>query len=430
MDPSSTPDLSAASFCLTFLERFPGCTGFRHTNTERRGEEPGGETPLEEDEAGVWDLATANAFELRFLAKAGPALKRYLKEKEGLQVVLITRSEKEAGLVMNPSEDKEKSKEDEKEAEERHLLALAQQDGVLMTKNRLLQLTQGLHQLFLTPNIFDYDAIVKRITDSVVKIVSRLCPFFDATDLSNIYTKPTVPFGEEWSVYIDISFEGGGDRGNLVAYPNAYRFPPRLVEAWQSTAHRKDCIYRDFYFRCFAAPPHEVVHCLQAKAKQLDSNPLFWSAEHDASFLAGSLLAAVAKEPDNADLFPQGTFEEHLVVWVDFLKHHHSRVSPSINQQYEAWRDAFGSVAPTSDVPDTPGASFYFKHRIALEGMTEEEETLKEHLWSLFENRTGDVYQNRPSNLDKIRIDPTHHDLAQLIQSSSPRSSVALARLI
>ncbi|KAL6046594.1 hypothetical protein QOT17_022122 [Balamuthia mandrillaris] len=287
MDPSSTPDLSAASFCLTFLERFPGCTGFRHTNTERRGEEPGGETPLEEDEAGVWDLATANAFELRFLAKAGPALKRYLKEKEGLQVVLITRSEKEAGLVMNPSEDKEKSKEDEKEAEERHLLALAQQDGVLMTKNRLLQLTQGLHQLFLTPNIFDYDAIVKRITDSVVKIVSRLCPFFDATDLSNIYTKPTVPFGEEWSVYIDISFEGGGDRGNLVAYPNAYRFPPRLVEAWQSTAHRKDCIYRDFYFRCFAAPPHEVVHCLQAKAKQLDSNPLFWSAEHDASFLAG-----------------------------------------------------------------------------------------------------------------------------------------------
>ncbi|KAL6050230.1 hypothetical protein QOT17_019945 [Balamuthia mandrillaris] len=290
MDSSATPDLSAASFCLTFLERFPGCTGYSHTNAKRRGEETGGETPLEEeeeDEPGVWDLTTANAFELRFLEKAGPALKRYLKEEECLQVVLINRSEKEAGLVMNPSEDKEKSNEDEKEAEDRHLLALAQQDGVLVTKNRLLQLTQGLHQLFLTPNIFDYDAIVKRITDSVVKIVSRLCPFFDATDLSNIYTKPTVPFGEEWSVYIDISFEGGGDRGNLVAYPNAYRFPPRLVEAWQSTAHRKDCIYRDFYFRCFAAPPHEVVHCLQAKAKQLDSNPLFWSAEHDASFLAG-----------------------------------------------------------------------------------------------------------------------------------------------
>ena len=54
--------------------------------------------------------------------------------------------------------------------------------------------------------------------------------------------------------------------------------------------------------RCLKAISHEIVHCLQSKIKQTDPEPMSWSAEHDASYLAGSLLySAIASSRERAD---------------------------------------------------------------------------------------------------------------------------------
>jgi hypothetical protein len=76
--------------------------------------------------------------------------------------------------------------------------------------------------------MIEYGNIVESLIRDIVQVVVDLCPVFTLEDLSKIYCVPTVPFNEEWSQAFDIAFEGGGDGGNLIAYPNANTFSDAL----------------------------------------------------------------------------------------------------------------------------------------------------------------------------------------------------------
>ena len=149
----------------------------------------------------------------------------------------------------------------------------------------------------------------------IVKIVSQRCAeFIDVSKLSTIYAQQTMPFGEEWSIPFDIAFEGGGDHGNIVAYPNANSFNQVLIDYWHNIARTPGRIYVDFFARCLKACSHEVIHCIQAKIGQVDSDPFSWSAEYDASYLSGSLMAAASRDPGLAH-FGLGWWEWLLLDW-------------------------------------------------------------------------------------------------------------------
>lgn len=51
---------------------------------------------------------------------------------------------------------------------------------------------------------------------------------------------------------------------------------------------------------------HEVLHCIQAIAKQRDTSKMSWSAEHDASFAGQSVMFAAARVPALRDIFVDG----------------------------------------------------------------------------------------------------------------------------
>lgn len=56
----------------------------------------------------------------------------------------------------------------------------------------------------------------------------------------------------------------------------------------------------------FETAGHEVLHCIQAIAKQRDTSKMSWSAEHDASFAGQSLMFAAARVPALRDIFVDG----------------------------------------------------------------------------------------------------------------------------
>lgn len=49
-----------------------------------------------------------------------------------------------------------------------------------------------------------------------------------------------------------------------------------------------------FFLACSRIMCHEVIHCIQHLAEQQDSDPVSWSAEHDASYVCHSLVSRLA----------------------------------------------------------------------------------------------------------------------------------------
>jgi hypothetical protein len=264
-----------------------------------------------------------------------------------------------------------------------------------LTYAELFALQKKIEEKLFSPNLFSYHTIVSTLLSTLVPLFQSHCSsFFDVSLLNSIYAKPSTPFGEEWSAQFDIAFEGGGEGGNLVLYPDANQFNPFLIQYWDSIARSPGRVYIDFVARCLKAVSHEIVHCIQSKVKQQDTHPLSWSAEHDASYLSGSLLHAVAGHPKLREVLFEGWWEWLVQDWVDECTHQHYLYPSYSNKEYKKWRDSFGLVAPSDDVLLVrPGVAYYFKNFIALESMVANSSQVKERLSACFEGRVGDVYQ-------------------------------------
>ncbi|KAH3763139.1 hypothetical protein Pelo_5017 [Pelomyxa schiedti] len=234
----------------------------------------------------------------------------------------------------------------------------------------LLVLDQLVAQIE-APNVFDYVRLMEAITARIVDILLQMCRDFippeDHALFKQIHPVPVIPFNEPWSAQIDIAFEGGGEGGNCVAFPNPNNFGETQIRAWEGLAARPGRTHRDFFFRCYRSTPHEVVHCFQSKLKQCDKGG--WIAEHDASFLSGTLLQVLFTSDADHVLFPEGLFDDIMLNWHEEVEHE-KRKFHHMESEYLSWRTSCGFQTPTEVVTGTPGASYYFKNRIALEAMT------------------------------------------------------------
>eukprot|EP00727_Mastigamoeba_balamuthi_P000888 m51a1_g10797 putative C-tail anchored protein (1129) ;mRNA; r:2029-7231 len=227
------------------------------------------------------------------------------------------------------------------------------------------------------PGMWDYGGICSGLVAAVVDAALALWPDgpFTSPDLRRIRALPVIPFCESWSIQIDISFEGGAEGGDIVAYPDANVFTPQMCAAWEKLAARPGRVHRDYMYRCYKAIPHEVVHCMQTRAGQTD--PTRWSAEHDASFLSGGLLLEAARRRGVCDLFPRGLIEDLRLNWQEELQRERSTIgSQGVDAEYDAWRASFGMTPPGAVVSATPGASYYIENRLACDNCAESSEQL------------------------------------------------------
>jgi len=269
-----------------------------------------------------------------------------------------------------------------------------------LTIEELSTFLEKAEQRLLRPNLFSYSTLVSSLVSSITSLLSDSFPeiFPSSLLLSSIYSKPTTPFGEEWSAMYDIAFEGGGDHGNLVAYPDANNFNSFLIDYWHKLAVSPNRIYVDFFSRCVRAISHEIVHCLQSKLKQIDNNPQSWSAEHDASYLSGSLLYAATKQTkvnghSLDELLFQGWYEWMMLTWQDEVSHQKAMFDGYVGREYEKWKDSFGLTPPANDVTQIrTGTGYYFKNVIAFEALNISPQLMQVQIKACFQNRTGDVY--------------------------------------
>eukprot|EP01105_Mastigella_eilhardi_P022626 TRINITY_DN5592_c0_g1_i1.p1 TRINITY_DN5592_c0_g1~~TRINITY_DN5592_c0_g1_i1.p1 ORF type:complete len:377 (-),score=104.59 TRINITY_DN5592_c0_g1_i1:74-1204(-) len=252
----------------------------------------------------------------------------------------------------------------------------------------LAHVLRQLEAVLEAPETFDYGSLVREITRWLLEALIANCPYLDRSQMRMIHAVPAVPFNEKWSVQMDISFEGGAEGGNVIAFPDANKFSEGLIKAWEALAHKPGRTHRDFFFRCYRGPPHEVIHCVQTKIKQFDSTG--WIAEHDASFVSGSLMYALSQHPSCKLLFPEGLYEDVLVNWEWEVEREMQLFGGDIEQEYQTWRTACGLFVPKMTMA-TPGASYYLKNRLGLEALSEERDVLRQQLEMCLVNRTGDV---------------------------------------
>lgn len=304
-----------------------------------------------EKENWTWNLKKANFYELNFYKVVEKSVKNTLKQYN----IEIIENENILKLLQEPLKIKSVIKELEKDLNEYE---------------------------------YDYKSIVNLMYQESLKVILELCPYIKKSDFNDIYTTEIVPFNEEWSTFIDISFQAGGDHGNQIAFPNANKFNKEHIKAWNQMTKYPNRHKRDYYFRCFTAICHEIIHCIQVKLKQIDNDPLSWSAEHDASYLANSLLYYISYNELHDST---GLFEEILVLCVDDTLHQMEKFEKS-NEDYQKWVDSFGLISPSKEVV-VDGVATYFKMRISIEATVYQKEDLIDQLDNCFKDRTGNVHE-------------------------------------
>ncbi|MDP2439157.1 MAG: hypothetical protein Q8P67_25700 [archaeon] len=378
-------------------------------------EQPPAESPsseAEDAERKVQVLAIENAAMERIrTARAGVAATwRCGEASQRLQTEWWRVGEAQARASMEELGLTVKVEEEEKKA----VVRLMNDGGEILSYEEVETVKEGIQEGLLLPGVFDYEGLVTALIRVLVRVVDEKCAgFLDTSRVREIYGRKTVPFGEEWSAPFDVAFQGGGDHGNEVAYPDANEFNGVLVEYYDRLCRVRGRIFVDFFARCLKACSHEIVHCLQARAGQVDGDPLSWSAEHDASFLSGSLMAAAKGDPSLQQL-GDGWWEWLLLEWGLECEHQHFRSSGYALKQYARWRDSFGLQPPA---PDTfrvrDGVSLFFKNAIAFEALTADPDLLQLQLEACFKGRAGDVYSAPIAHLDQVRIKQSFQEIFQ-----------------
>ena len=86
-----------------------------------------------------------------------------------------------------------------------------QSSKTALTKQKLSDFLKKAEQKLLQINLFSYSTLVSTLVSAITSLLTTSFPdIFPPALLAPIYSQPTTPFGEEWSVAFDIAFEGGG----------------------------------------------------------------------------------------------------------------------------------------------------------------------------------------------------------------------------
>lgn len=184
-----------------------------------------------------------------------------------------------------------------------------------------------------------------------------------------------------------------------------------LADPYALTAAHIECMRRRYHTRspqhflsafflsCLVVPCHEIVHCVQHLAKQVDGTPgISWSAEHDASVVSLSLFRAVARLDSMRDIFQVPGLAEQAIADC-FVRSSLAVAQWSEDDalHYAAWRDSFGLRAPPFSVNRNPDRVSEFKGAVACEGYVEEEALTAEELRLLFADRHHCKVLERPA---------------------------------
>jgi hypothetical protein len=266
-------------------------------------------------------------------------------------------------------------------------ISLTQEDSLLTidSKENLRKEIENYYKKEDKNIEYDYKTISEEILEKSLKAILKLCPYMKE-DYSKIHMIQSTPFNEEWSQQVDISFQAGSDNGNEIVFPNAMKFGEIQIQASKAITKRRYSHKREFFNYCFLDIPHELIHCVQSKRKQVDTDPYSWSAEHDASYLALSILHSILYKEEDSQ------FEELIINLLDDLKYF-DEVHELLDGEYKKWRNSFGLFAPEKSHAVSSTASLFFKEKISFEAMVESDDDLKDQLDTVFKDRIGDVYQ-------------------------------------
>lgn len=197
---------------------------------------------------------------------------------------------------------------------------------------------------------------------------------------ARVRTVCTVPFGEPWSVQLDMSFETAPD--GTVACPDAHALAPAVRAAWRAGSPSAGAHYHaEWLLRCYTALAHEAVHVVQNAVGFRDRTPGGWRAEYGASALAGpGLVAAALYAPpgstaaaDAAALFPgdaRAALHALLAAW-ERETAHLARVhaGTAAAAALAAWTHSAGAHVPPRALLETPGAAYYLKTCVGAAGL-------------------------------------------------------------
>jgi Txe/YoeB family toxin of Txe-Axe toxin-antitoxin module len=260
-------------------------------------------------------------------------------------------------------------------------ISLVQEESLLTIDNteKLRTEIQNYYKKEDKDIVYDYKTIAEGILEKSLSTILRLCPYMKE-DYSKIHLTQSTPFKEEWSQQIDISFQAGSDNGNEIVYPNAMNFGEIQIQASQAITNRRYSHKREFFHYCYLDIPHELIHCVQSKRKQVDSDPYSWSAEHDASYLAFSILQSILYKEEDSQ------FEELIINLLDDLKYF-DEVHEMLDGDYQKWRNSFGLFAPEKAHNVSSTASLFFKEKLSFESMVESDDDLKDQLDTIFKDR-------------------------------------------
>lgn len=255
-------------------------------------------------------------------------------------------------------------------------------------------------------NRLDFDKLVKQVVSESNKIILELCgDLFQNIENREVKVFPSTPFKEDWSANLDISFQAGVSGHELtIVYPEPYEFTDAMKIAAMKLTSKHANFVSTYLYRCIRAPCHEIIHIFQNLKKQEDTDPLSWSAEHDASYFSGSLCYQVIQK---LDFLHPGFFDELVMVWKMELDHIKDNFK-DLENLYLEWRNSFG-LTQIGELPN--GGSHYFKDRVAYDSMSTDKEILRKQICLCFKDREGDVR----SEENKKRVLDARFDLNEFV---------------
>lgn len=254
-----------------------------------------------------------------------------------------------------------------------------------------------IETIFSYKNVFNFEYILKHTFRLASEVIMERCPYVEGIKehLSSYKVKPTVLSGASFMLPFECSFETNvGER--VLSYPDVYDLPEKHFE-YMLKRYRKPnagALYIHLYHLCYYVMCHEVIHCVQHAAKQKDSNPLSWSAEHDASFVSLSLFRGIAARKDTIKtvLFHAGLLDQVLAIAYTQAVAYKKRWTPICEEEYKRWRNSFAMEAPNAAVGNNSQLTSEFKEVLAVEYFFDGDDELQAQLDLLFKDRTGNVY--------------------------------------
>jgi hypothetical protein len=361
----------------------------------------------------VLNLTTLNRFEDQFVTEAFDDIKQSVNEVLSWETV-VSKDRKEISLKFKESKDAKESKD--------------------VTYEQVQAAVVKVEELLDKPKQFDYETTMSTVLAMCSKILGTALP--DLKDiqsyLSQVKPTPITPSGEEFMVQFEISYQANF-AGKQLNFPHPELYSDAhfqyLMDEYQIGRKGRGRARRDVYYWCFDRVCHEANHFIQGLAEQKDSNGQGWSAEHDASIPAYSLLWAVFADPENAKQFPRGIAAEVLSKtmrddfsirkkWTDDEKKH-----------YAVWREAFGLKAPSIDERNSLVSSFC--GAISMDHFTTDSKQLGALLQVLFKDRKGDVYKVKVETPKGLLIDAaTLMDLVKEPSLLTAKEKVAIVAAV